>query len=216
MVLDNNKRVQEAGCSAFATLEEEAGSLLQPYLEPIIRNLVFAFSKYQQKNLLILYDAIGTLADSVAEGLNNATLVGILMPPLIEKWERLDDSDEDIIPLLEVRFLVPKLSSLERARKLTSSFPLLASLSASRRSPSLPRNRSPTTLSPFTSGASGSSRIRSTNTTLGLQDRREWTSRTRPSSSSLSISSPVSPKDSRETWLPSSTLPPLPRELFLL
>lgn len=101
MVLDNNKRVQEAGCSAFATLEEEAGTLLLPFLEPIIRNLVFAFSKYQQKNLLILYDAIGTLADSVGEGLNNPALIEILMPPLIEKWNRLTDSDEDIIPLLE-------------------------------------------------------------------------------------------------------------------
>ncbi|KAJ7821507.1 armadillo-type protein, partial [Mycena olivaceomarginata] len=34
MVLDNNKRVQEAGCSAFATLEEDAGLELAPYLEP--------------------------------------------------------------------------------------------------------------------------------------------------------------------------------------
>ena len=29
-----------------------------------------AFSKYQAKNLLILYDAIGTLADSVGNHLN--------------------------------------------------------------------------------------------------------------------------------------------------
>lgn len=104
MVLDNNKRVQEAGCSAFATLEEEAGTQLQPFLEPIVRNLVFAFTKYQQKNLLILYDAIGTLADSVMEGLNNPALIEILMPPLIAKWNALEDDDEDIIPLLEVRF----------------------------------------------------------------------------------------------------------------
>ena len=36
MVLDNNKRVQEAGCSAFATLEEDAGPELVPYLEPVL------------------------------------------------------------------------------------------------------------------------------------------------------------------------------------
>ena len=53
MVLDNNKRVQEAGCSAFATLEEDAGPELAPYLEPVLRNLVFAFEKYQHKNMLI-------------------------------------------------------------------------------------------------------------------------------------------------------------------
>ena len=63
-------RPQEAACSAFATLEEDALLLLVPYLEPILRNLVFAFGKYQAKNLLILYDAIGTLADSVGAELN--------------------------------------------------------------------------------------------------------------------------------------------------
>lgn len=107
MVLDNNKRVQEAGCSAFATLEEEAGRGLEPFLEPILRNLVFAFDKYQQKNLLILYDAVGTLADAVGPGLNNKVLVDILMPPLINRWQRLSDNDEDIIPLLEVSPFIP-------------------------------------------------------------------------------------------------------------
>uniref|UniRef100_A0AAZ3PB70 Transportin-1 n=1 Tax=Oncorhynchus tshawytscha TaxID=74940 RepID=A0AAZ3PB70_ONCTS len=69
-ILDSNKRVQEAACSAFATLEEEACTELVPYLAYILDTLVFAFSKYQHKNLLILYDAIGTLADSVGHHLN--------------------------------------------------------------------------------------------------------------------------------------------------
>ncbi|KAG8926580.1 hypothetical protein FRC01_008665 [Tulasnella sp. 417] len=101
MVLDTNKRVQEAGCSAFATLEEDAGSRLAPYLEPILRNLMYAFEKYQQKNLLILYDALGTLADAVGNELENPMFVGILMPPLIKRWETLADDDDDLIPLLE-------------------------------------------------------------------------------------------------------------------
>src|ERR1700744_1738715 len=102
MVLDNNKRVQEAGCSAFATLEEEAGSSLIPYLDPILRNLVYAFDKYQSKNMLILYDAVGTLADSVGSALQRETFVGILMPPLLRRWEKCAGSDEDLVPLLEV------------------------------------------------------------------------------------------------------------------
>lgn len=56
--------------SAFATLEEEACTELVPYLGFILDTLVFAFGKYQHKNLLILYDAIGTLADSVGHHLN--------------------------------------------------------------------------------------------------------------------------------------------------
>ncbi|KAJ3789648.1 armadillo-type protein [Lentinula aff. detonsa] len=101
MVLDNNKRVQEAGCSAFATLEEDAGMELAPYLEPVLRNLVFAFDKYQHKNMLILYDAVGTLADAVGRELSNPTYVEILMPPLTNRWAKLKDDDVDLIPLLE-------------------------------------------------------------------------------------------------------------------
>ncbi|KAJ6451941.1 armadillo-type protein [Mycena sanguinolenta] len=99
MVLDNNKRVQEAGCSAFATLEEDAGLELAPYLEPVLQNLVIAFDKYQHKNMLILYDAVGTLA--VGRALQNPRYVEILMPPLTNRWSRLKNDDEDLIPLLE-------------------------------------------------------------------------------------------------------------------
>lgn len=105
MVLDNNKRVQEAGCSAFATLEEDAGPELAPYLEPVLRNLVIAFDKYQHKNMLILYDAVGTLADAVGPALQNPAYVDILMPPLLRRWTKLKDDDEDLVPLLEVRAL---------------------------------------------------------------------------------------------------------------
>jgi transportin-1 len=104
-VLDGNKRVQEAACSAFATLEEEACTELVPYLGFILETLVFAFSKYQHKNLLILYDAIGTLADSVGHHLNKPDYINLLMPPLIQKWNVLKDEDKDLFPLLEVCFI---------------------------------------------------------------------------------------------------------------
>ncbi|KAJ3604764.1 hypothetical protein NHX12_026816 [Muraenolepis orangiensis] len=100
-ILDSNKRVQEAACSAFATLEEEACTELVPYLAYILDTLVFAFGKYQHKNLLILYDAIGTLADSVGHHLNKPEYIQMLMPPLIQKWNQLKDEDKDLFPLLE-------------------------------------------------------------------------------------------------------------------
>ncbi|XP_058802239.1 transportin-1 isoform X2 [Phymastichus coffea] len=100
-ILDGNKRVQEAACSAFATLEEEACTELVPYLGFILETLVFAFGKYQHKNLLILYDAIGTLADSVGRHLNKPDYINLLMPPLISKWNILKDEDKDLFPLLE-------------------------------------------------------------------------------------------------------------------
>lgn len=46
-ILDTNKKVQEAACSAFATLAEEAQTSLVQYLPAIIQYLVAAFAKYQ-------------------------------------------------------------------------------------------------------------------------------------------------------------------------
>lgn len=47
MMMDNNKRVQEAGCSAVATIEEDALEKLVPYLEPILITFTHAFARYQ-------------------------------------------------------------------------------------------------------------------------------------------------------------------------
>jgi len=60
-----------------------------------------AFGRYQAKNLLILYDAIGTLADAVASELNKPDLINILMPPLIVRWNALPDDNPGLLPLLE-------------------------------------------------------------------------------------------------------------------
>uniref|UniRef100_A0A183A0X2 Importin N-terminal domain-containing protein n=1 Tax=Echinostoma caproni TaxID=27848 RepID=A0A183A0X2_9TREM len=100
-ILDSNKRVQEAACSAFATLEEEACTDLVPHLGVILQTLVCALNQYQHKNLFILYDAIGTLADSVGHHLNRPEYVELLMPPLFEKWNALRDDEKDLFPLLE-------------------------------------------------------------------------------------------------------------------
>jgi transportin-1 len=72
-----------------------------PYLKQILETLVHAFRKYQAKNLLILYDAIGTLADSVGPHLNRPDYIELLMPPLIERWNVLRNDDKDLFPLLE-------------------------------------------------------------------------------------------------------------------
>ncbi|KAI8333104.1 armadillo-type protein [Chlamydoabsidia padenii] len=99
-LLDKNKRVQEASCSAFATLEEQTNQELIPYLQPILINLTSAFNMYQQKNMTILYDALGTLAESVGSELNQTKCLELLMPPLIARWNNLSDQDTNLFPLL--------------------------------------------------------------------------------------------------------------------
>jgi hypothetical protein len=60
-----------------------------------------AYAKYQAKNLLILYDAIGTLAETLGHKLNQPEVVNILLPPLVARWNQLHDDDTRLFPLLE-------------------------------------------------------------------------------------------------------------------
>ncbi|KAJ2778423.1 hypothetical protein GGI15_004181 [Coemansia interrupta] len=100
-MMDNNKRVQEAACSAFATLEELAGPYMVPYIQPVLETLIRAFDLYQRKNLIILYDAIGTLAESVGSELNHPAFVQLLMPNMMKRWENLHTEDPHMFPLFE-------------------------------------------------------------------------------------------------------------------
>ncbi|CAE7320740.1 TNPO1 [Symbiodinium sp. CCMP2456] len=100
-VLDKNKRVQEAACSAFATLEETARLLLVPYLDDIVQTLSRAFQMYQAKNLLILYDAVGTLADAVGPELDTQKYKQLLLEPMFQKFLHTPDHDRSLVALFE-------------------------------------------------------------------------------------------------------------------
>jgi HEAT repeat protein len=100
-MLDSNKRVQEAGASAFAHLEEKAGTTITPYCEPIIRQFVRCFEKYKDRNMFILYDCVQTLAENVGHGLAQPQLIELLMPALIHRWHKVSDQSRELFPLLE-------------------------------------------------------------------------------------------------------------------
>lgn len=111
-ILDKSRRVQEAACSAFSTLEEQATEQeLVPYLPMILNHLTRALRLYRNRNLRLLYDTIGTLAESVGSNLNEPNCIAVLMPPLISKWNRLEDTDSDLFPLLGVSLEFLNLSS---------------------------------------------------------------------------------------------------------
>ena len=52
-------------------------------------------------SFLLVYDAIGTLADSVEDAINQPELIAILIPPLINKCNALPDDNRELFPLLE-------------------------------------------------------------------------------------------------------------------
>ena len=99
-MLDKNKKVQEAGASSFASLEEKSGDKLKPYVEPILRQFTQCFQRYKDKNMYILYDCLQTLADSVGSDMATEELVNLLMPVLIQRWNKIDDSSREMFPLL--------------------------------------------------------------------------------------------------------------------
>lgn len=100
-MLDGNKKVQEAAASAFASLEEKSDANLIPYCEPILRQFVLCFGKYKDRNMYILYDCVQTLAECVMGELAKPQLVDILMPALIDRYNKVSDQSRELFPLLE-------------------------------------------------------------------------------------------------------------------
>mmetsp|Transcript_18691 Transcript_18691/g.56506 ORF Transcript_18691/g.56506 Transcript_18691/m.56506 type:complete len:924 (-) Transcript_18691:2081-4852(-) len=100
-VLDSNKHVQEAACSALATLEEQAGTDLLPRLKAVLETLAAATLLYGRRNVRMLYDALSTLAEAVGRPLGDSQHLAAIMPALNAKWSALPDSDPELLPLLE-------------------------------------------------------------------------------------------------------------------
>lgn len=100
-MLDRNKAVQEAAASAFSNLEETAKKELTPYCKPIIQQFVRCFAVYKDRNMFILYDCVQTLAEHVGPALSEEELISLLMPALIQRWEKVSDQSREMFPLLE-------------------------------------------------------------------------------------------------------------------
>ncbi|KJZ75617.1 hypothetical protein HIM_05080 [Hirsutella minnesotensis 3608] len=100
-MLDKNKKVQEAGASAFANIEEKAGKHLEPYCGPIIQQFVRCFARYKDRNMYILYDCVQTLAERIGPLLATPELANQLMPALIERYNAVPDQSREVFPLLE-------------------------------------------------------------------------------------------------------------------
>ena len=94
-------QVQQAACSAFATIEEEAGSRLVPCLQPILQYLSEALDRYQTRSLIVLFDAIGTLADTMQIEICRPEFLNVLMPKLFARFKSTPDQDRILCYLVE-------------------------------------------------------------------------------------------------------------------
>src|SRR5206468_1517754 len=80
---------------------EKAKAGLQPYCAVIIRQFVQCFSTFKDRNMVLLYDCVQTLAEHVGEQLKSPELVDLLMPALIGRWNTVSDQAREMFPLLE-------------------------------------------------------------------------------------------------------------------
>lgn len=107
--LDSKKVVQEAACSALATFIEATDvSLIMYYVGPLLDHLAKCLATYQKKNMVNLYDCVLTFVDKIGAEFFNShpDYVSTLLPPLLEQWQVLEDTDSDLWPLLECMSLV--------------------------------------------------------------------------------------------------------------
>jgi transportin-1 len=105
-VLDRNKKVQEAACSAVSSLSEIAQARMSPYLVDLVSAIVQAFNIYQAKNMLLLYDMLGAMSEAVGDALNQPQLVAGFMPPLMQRFRTISDDDRNLWPVFECMGLV--------------------------------------------------------------------------------------------------------------
>ncbi|KCV73063.1 hypothetical protein H696_00609 [Fonticula alba] len=98
---DNTKRVQGAACCAFTLISESIGLAMVAYLHSVLPPLIKAFSLFQQNNLLLMYDTLATLVQNVGSAICEESLLSILMPPLLQRWDATPDDSTDIFSLFE-------------------------------------------------------------------------------------------------------------------
>jgi len=98
---DHNKRVQRSAISALAAVIETSNDDVIPYTESILTCFNFAFQTFQRQNMVVLYDAIGTLAEVLGPELAQERYIRLLLPPLLNKWEATSDDSTDLFPILE-------------------------------------------------------------------------------------------------------------------
>ena len=103
-LLDHNKKVQVATCSALGVYVEAAGDLMTPYLEPVYRVLMDALQLYRTRSILCLFDTLGVMADNVGAAIGEGPLPGIYVPPILKRWNdigRENPMDRSLLPLME-------------------------------------------------------------------------------------------------------------------
>lgn len=100
-ILDRNKCVQEAACSAFACIEEEAREHLLPHLPSILNTFQKAFCTFQAKNVIVLMDAVVALAEALGPAIDVPPFHTQIVEPVLQRWATIPKNDPTLVVLFE-------------------------------------------------------------------------------------------------------------------
>ena len=102
--------IQESACSSMAQTfqtmaamesEELLTTKLLPLVLPILNSFTAVVDRLRGAALISMFDCVGTLAEVLGQRLQSQQVVDVLMPLLSRKWQTLDDSDKQLLPLFE-------------------------------------------------------------------------------------------------------------------
>jgi transportin-1 len=114
--LDLEVIVQDAACTAFASMIQTEKGSLEPYLYDIFKIIVNVFELYQGTSLLTLYDIISVLTENYAEHFKNTELIGSLVNCIVKKWYKIlnsEDREQYITPIVDMFCSILKVSQIK-------------------------------------------------------------------------------------------------------
>lgn len=105
-VRDPNRYVQEAACSALATIcetiaGEDAVDMITAYVRPMAEALGWAISSYGRRNLRLACDATCMLAEAAPALLSEPPTLALLVPPLGSRLSALGPHERELLPVFE-------------------------------------------------------------------------------------------------------------------
>lgn len=103
-LLDRNKKVQVAVCSALGVFVESTCELMVPYLEPVYRALAEATKLYRTRSLMVLFDTLGVMAEYIGPSIGEGSLPSLYVPALLQLWNNIASNnpfERSLLPLME-------------------------------------------------------------------------------------------------------------------
>ena len=100
-VANVDEKVQEAALNAYSSLVEVAPDACNPLLVGLFQVLNGVVDTYKDGATIAMLDCIGTIAQSVGNGLASEEIMQTLLPLLNKKWEQIGDDNRSLLTLFE-------------------------------------------------------------------------------------------------------------------